>query len=287
MSDEILLYMYSDKSQSCQMIRPAINAIAPFFNTKMINIDNPEVLNIVKNASKTKINSVPSALLIYPTSNKVEQYEGNNLLTLILNGLSMVEKRKNKNTDDSKRLTSVSLELSDNEDNSIIEESKQHNKVGKRNIYPDVSTSAGGRHLNTLGRDSVENLPVKGEGHQQLASSSLPGAPRGIETSKNITAMQPDYDSPEDEFGRTNAKEIRSKVPVKVGKTTQMIEDISDYADDENQNVGMSLDDILPRDQGNAGPSKETSKKVEVIKTASESMMREREAMMSGENSRR
>jgi hypothetical protein len=283
MSDEILLYLYSNQSSSCQQIQPAINAIAPFFNTKMINIDNPQVLQIIQNASRTKINSVPSALLIYPTSNKVEQYEGNNLLTLIINGLSMVEKRKNKNTDDSRRVTSVDSEINDVKESDQPEPSK-FSKVGKRNIYPDVSSGAGGRHLNTVGRDSVENLPVKGQGHENMGSSSLPGAPRGNENGRRITAMQPDYDASEDEFGRTQAREIAPKVPVKVGKTTKMIEDLSDYAEDEN--AGMSMDDILPRD-ANAGPSKESTKKVEVIKSASEQMMREREAMMSGENSRR
>ena len=285
MSDEILVYLYSEQSESCKIIWPAINTIAPFFNTKMINIDDPKALNIIQNASKTKINTVPSALLIYPTSNKVEQYEENNLLTLIINGLNMVEKRNNKNTDDSKRLTSVDSEIYE-EDVISSEDSSKNNKVGKRNIYPDVSTGAGGRHLNTVGRDSVENLPLKGQGHENMISS-LPGAPRGNENGRNITVMQPDYESPEDEFGRTSAKQMPSKIPVKVGKTTQMIEDISDYADDNNENIGMSLDDILPRDQGNVGPSKESTKKVEVIKSASEQMMREREAMMSGENSRR
>ena len=74
--NEIFVFFMSNYSNSCKQILDRIAFIAPHFNTKIINIDNPETRDIVLNSTTYKIETVPAVLLIYPKLNQIQHRLG-------------------------------------------------------------------------------------------------------------------------------------------------------------------------------------------------------------------
>ena len=70
--NEIVLYFTSNYSTACSQVKHMIDFIAPHFNTKVINIDNPKMRSVLLNATINKIDVVPAAMLIYPQTNEIK-----------------------------------------------------------------------------------------------------------------------------------------------------------------------------------------------------------------------
>jgi hypothetical protein len=56
--DEIFIIFTSKYSESCKQITDSINHIFHYFNTKIIDIDNPIIRKSILNATTNKITSV-------------------------------------------------------------------------------------------------------------------------------------------------------------------------------------------------------------------------------------
>ena len=93
MSAEIFIIFISKYSETCKQISETLQFIMPHFNTKIVDIDNPETRTIIKNSSQNKITTVPSAILIYPQTGKTEVLEGQKFVNLITQGVEMVKQK--------------------------------------------------------------------------------------------------------------------------------------------------------------------------------------------------
>jgi hypothetical protein len=151
--------------------------------------------------------------------------------------------------------------------------------------------------------------PLRGQGHQDMAQSSLPeiGMTQDYVVSKKDlvanreaisvdtkSAVEPDDEADEMMYDREialpgntvktkmgdNGLDIAKKVPVKIGKKTEMILDLSE-AMDETDTLFTSKEDINI-DEMRGGPPKNDVKtqKMSAAKMAAEQMMKERSAMM-------
>jgi hypothetical protein len=200
-----------------------------------------------------------------------------------------------------------------------IVQTKTRQKFGKTklNLNPDVSPFA------EDGRMLIGNLnpPTRGEGHNDMKRSSIPefGMMKDDFTNNNeeiIEMEQPMNNKKKVRFqtqdqGRTSLDDIQDdteevmdivrqaplssrdlgssnkKVPMKIGKKVEMIEDLSSIfdtnKDDENDNYGIEKTEIdveVMRSSGGGNDSTrrdEKSKAMDGIKKEAERMMRDRE----------
>ena len=56
--NEIFVFFTSKYSNACKQIVEKLNYIAPHFNTRIVDIDNPDTRFIVQNATEYKIETV-------------------------------------------------------------------------------------------------------------------------------------------------------------------------------------------------------------------------------------
>ena len=83
---EVFIVFVSKHSQACRAIKQQLDYISPYFNTRLIDIDNINVRKAVLNATKYKIESVPSIVLLYPSTGKIEKHEGQDVINLLNKG---------------------------------------------------------------------------------------------------------------------------------------------------------------------------------------------------------
>jgi hypothetical protein len=102
MSGDTFLYIYSKYSSSCNEILPIIHQISPATGLIAIDADNIKIRNYL--LSLKIFNSVPCIILSYPGENRMEIYEGYDVITFLNKILSMLGKpsvevqlNKNKN----------------------------------------------------------------------------------------------------------------------------------------------------------------------------------------------
>jgi hypothetical protein len=195
--NEIFMFFLSDYSNSCKQIHDKLQFIAPHFNTKIVNIDNPETRSILENSTTYKIQSVPAVLLIHPKVNQIQLLEGMDVINLLNKGVEMVQQKlalqqqQQQQESASPRgktpLSQVvppqvinpqmkegiyptsSEDLMDEEEDEYENQQPQRRKIGKTTIFPDRQFAP------TDDEGMISNnkyLPPLGEGHEEMKGPS-------------------------------------------------------------------------------------------------------------------
>lgn len=282
---EVFIVFISKHSQACRAIKQQLDYISPYFNTRLVDIDNINIRKALVNATKYKIESVPSIVLLYPSTGKIEKHEGQQVVTLLNKGVQMVQQKiqmqQQQQRSKAREIDEETQETAHSEIEDILEDENQMDeedeveepqvdrkrKVGKTTMYPSKEFSP----LDEEGMiGGMKHLPRREE-HTGMAHSSLPEMDE-----RQLTDRNRNY--PANVERQTGGR----KVNTKIGKKSVMIEDLSEIPDKPQ---GMSLDDIIGQDRGGSvARSKETDIKSKDMRQRQESLMAEREAMMESEN---
>ncbi len=281
---EVFIVFISKHSQACRAIKQQLDYISPHFNTRVVDIDNINVRKALLNATKYKIESVPSIVLLYPSTGKIEKHEGQDVVNLLNKGVQMVQQRlqqqQQQQRSKARELEEETSETAHSDiedilegDNEIEEEDEveepqvnRKRKVGKTTMYPSKEFSP----LDDDGMiGGMKHLPRR-EDHTGMAQSSLPEMDE-----RQLTDRNRNYPS------NVERQAGGRKVNTKIGKKSVMIEDLSDIPEKPE---GMSMEDIVGNDRaGSVARSKETDIKSKAMRERQESIMAERDAMIEAE----
>jgi len=276
---EVFIVFISKHSPACRAIKQQLDYISPYFNTRIVDIDNIHIRRSLLNATKYKIESVPSIVLLYPSNGKIEKHEGQQVVELLNKGVAMVQsKLQAQQQRESSRAREIDEESSetahsdiedilggeeqeeDFEDEEPVVDRKR--KIGKTTLFPDkrfAPTDEDGM----IG--GMKSLP-KREDHTDMEQSSLPHMEK-----RSVTDRNRNY--PSNVERQTGGIK---KVNTKIGKKSMMIEDLSDIPDKPE---GMSTEDILGQDRGGQVRSKETDQKSKMMREKQDALIAERSAM--------
>lgn len=188
-TEELLVAFVSRFSPSCQKIAGALQFLGPHVNLKVVDIDNPRLRDAV--IQSDKIHTVPALALLNIRQQRVEFYEGEDLVNLINKAVNAVQQKLMAEQAEIER----SKKLSGTTDLQQV--------MSGPSIPPEPDTEDATRA--TL-HDRVVPQPgtiKKGQGHDGMAQSSLPSATaHGQEPQKKKVTFAPiddDYALAEDE----------------------------------------------------------------------------------------
>ncbi len=311
--NEIFVFFTSKYSNACKQIVEKLNYIAPHFNTRIVDIDNPDTRFIVQNATEYKIETVPAALIIYPRQNSINKLEGMQLVQLLDKGIEMVNQKLMAIQEEERRQKAnrrKAVEIDGEEDDEPVyenkttirdalnipededeEEAPRRKKIGKTHIFPDKRFSP------TDDDDMISNskpLPsIKGEGHDSMARSSLVEAPRnddfGMDRNMNYPPRMKQSSMMEDENQMIDDMSQMQLPKKKKGKKKMVtfddsLLDVSNVEDSMgNETSGMSMDDILGPN-GGAARSKELQERSSSLKQNAAALAAAREQIMKQED---
>ena len=311
--NEIFVFFTSKYSNACKQVVEKLNYIAPHFNTRIIDIDNPDTRFVLQNATQYKIETVTSALIIYPTLNKINKLEGGELLQLLEKGIEMVNQKMMAIQEEQKRQSAsrrkvVEIDGEDEdevaydnktdirqalqiEDDEEEEEQPRRRKIGKTHIFPD-------KRFAPVDEDDMittsKPLPaIKGEGHDGMAHSSLVEAPRGdkfelgMDRNMNYPPRMKQAGMEEEEMIEDMSQMQQMRKGKKSSKKKKMVtfdDSLLDVSEPiGNDNDGMSMDDILGQNGGN-GRSRELQEKSSSLKQNAAALAAAREQIMKQED---
>jgi hypothetical protein len=276
---EVFIVFISKHSPACRAIKQQLDYISPHFNTRIVDIDNIHIRRSLLNATKYKIESVPSIVLLYPSNGKIEKHEGQQVVELLNKGVAMVQSKiQAQQQRESSRAREIDEESSEtahsdiedilggegqdeeeDDDEPVVDRKR---KIGKTTLFPDkrfAPTDEDGM----IG--GMKSLP-KREDHTDMEHSSLPHMEQRSVTDRNRNYIS----NVERQTGGIK------KVNTKIGKKSMMIEDLSDIPDKPE---GMSTEDILGQDRGGQVRSKETDQKSKMMREKQDALIAERSAM--------
>jgi hypothetical protein len=281
---EVFIVFVSKHSPSCRAIKQQLDYISPHFNTRVVDIDNIHIRKSILNATKYKIESVPSIVLLYPSTGKIEKHEGQQVIDLLNKGVQMVQNKlqseKMKQQSRAREIDEESIDSTsqhsdiedilggEEEDEEEIEEPvvDRKRKIGKTTLFPD-------KKFAPLDEDGMiggaKYLPRK-EDHSNMEHSSIPDMEERTLTDRN-------RNYPSNVERQTGG---RKKVNTKVGKKSVMIEDLSDIPEKPE---GMSTEDILGQERGGQVRSKETDQKSKAMRERQDALIAERAQMEEAE----
>lgn len=308
--NEIFVFFTSKYSNACKQVVEKINYIAPHFNTRIVDIDNPDTRFVLQNATQYKIETVPSALIIYPTMNKINKLESMELLQLLDKGIEMVNQKlaaiqEEQNRQKASRRKVVEIDGEDDEevaydnktdirqalqieDDEDEEEPPRRRKIGKTHIFPD-------KRFAPVDEDDMITTskplpPIKGEGHDGMAQSSLVEAPRGdkfdlgMDRNMNYPPRMKQSGMEEEEMIEDMAQMQQMKKGKKKKKIVTFDDSLLDVSEPMgNDNDGMSMDDILGQNGGN-GRSREIQERSSSLKQNAAALAAAREQIMKQED---
>jgi hypothetical protein len=236
---EVFIVIVSKHSPSCSKIFETIKFIAPHLNTKILEIDNPEVRNIVLTSGKIK--TVPTIALMYPQDNKVDFYEGTSALQLLQQKVEEVQQKIQRIAASSPKATDIAQVLA----------------MPQQTQYP-VQMPATPAPMQELYPPQAQ-IAVPPQGHYPD-----PNDMRASPLDRNPATV-------------TSPEESREMGPAEVMGGT-LIDDSAYEVDMENTvPQGMSREEIMGGDQ--ALINREKDKKSKANQGRMEAMMREREEM--------
>lgn len=277
---EVFIVFISKHSPACRAIKQNLDYISPHFNTRIVDIDNIHIRKSILNATKFNIESVPSIILMYPSTGKIEKHEGQQVIDLLNKGVDMVqnklqsqqqqqrsrareideETRETEHSDIEDILGAEELENEEDEEDEPVVDRKR--KIGKTTLFPD-------KRFAPLDDDGMiggmKSLP-KREDHTDMEHSSLPHMEQ-----RSVTDRNRNY--PTNVERQTGG---RKKINTKLGKKSMMIEDLTDIPDKPE---GLSTEDILGQDRGGQVRSKETDQKSKIMREKQDALIAERNAM--------
>lgn len=291
--NEIFIIFISKYSSTCKELNDSINHIFPYFNTKIIDIDNPIIRKSIMNATTNKITSVPAVMLFMPQRNEIKIFEKEQAIEKINQAVETVndyivqqeqkkiqeqqakaqEIQNNYPTDTFQQpskerfasegdVSSLDDVLGDEEDLPPQPKKNPRRKIQK-GVYPSTEYSPIDEETQML--TSLKPMPPKGEGHTGMARTSLPEYNIGdddVVRSASDRMMGPDFENPEAAIMPPSALKNPKKVKMKTGKKVQIVEDLSDSLnedgfgnyDEPEKPRGMSLVDILGEGGGSNIP---------------------------------
>jgi hypothetical protein len=283
---EVFIVFISKHSQACRGIKQQLDYISPHFNTRIVDIDNIHIRRSILNATKYKIESVPSIVLLYPGNGKIEKHEGQQVIELLNKGVAMVQSKlqaqQQKASSKARELDEETRETSHSDIEEILESSEEgfdfegeeeeqpvvdrKRKIGKTTLFPD-KRFAPTDDEGMIG--GMKHLPRR-EDHTDMEQSSLPHMEQ-----RSVTDRNRNY-PPNSERQTGGAKRINTKI----GKKSMVIEDLTDIPEKPE---GMSTEDILGQDRGGQVRSKENDQKSKMMREKQDSILAERAAMEESE----
>lgn len=324
METEQIIYLYSNVSEASKQVKPQIETLMKLSKIPIqtLNVDSKGIREMIQKSKSIKVTRVPALIIRSKMKNKIEVYEGSSFYTTITqlinaftlaiqNDQNMVKmKEMQMKTQMSSTIpnmqqnrgqvgkTSLNEIFDESENQEINNKGKKYGKT-KLNMPDEVSPFAqdGRMMLGSLER------PIEGEGHDEMGHSSISRfgmtkdnwnpneepieLPNEMNT-KNVS-FQEDEEYEDDEVinvvQKTPLKPAIKKVPVKVGKKVEMLEDLDSIfqnnSEEDNYGIEVTQGDI---DQYRGEPAKRDDKTVGMdnIKKQAELMMQARQTDMDG-----
>lgn len=162
-TDELLVVFVSRFSQSCQKIAQTLGFLAPHINLKVVDIDNPKMRDAV--ISSDKIQTVPAIALLNIRQQRVEFYEGEELVNLINKAVTAVQQK-------------VMAEQAEAERAKKLTGKTDLQQVLSGPAPPEAEPDAEDSTRATMQGRVTESRPKRGEGHEKMLSS-LPAVDAG------------------------------------------------------------------------------------------------------------
>lgn len=316
MNQEIIIYLYSNFSKSCNEIKDKINFLSNHLKILSVNIDCKKIRNIILQSKKIKVEYVPCLLIL--NQNKLEVYENEQFLNATNNLYNVFTEQKRHNEEMIKKkqeqdiveklqqqqqqlqqqqlqqqqLQQQTLPNFENQKNlknvtNLQDIQTNKNKIGKtkfkvdKNIHPFTEDNM----ILTVQRER----PEKGIGHTDLAISSLPEIGLTNETRKSVSVKLPSYTQQDDEFEKDDFEsnmydeeeqyENKEDIFEIENKPTKKPVKIGKNKVEMFEDFTGLLDEDIDINQMRGAPTKNDEKtmKMNNVKKAAEQMMRERE----------
>jgi len=260
--NEIFIIFTSKYSESCKQMSDSINHIFPYFNTKVIDIDNPIIRKSILNATTNKISTVPAVMLFMPQRNDIKIFEGEQAVEKINQAVEavndyMVQQEQKKIQEQQVKAQEIQRQypadtFNNQRENFAQEEGdvssldavlddqeappppkKNPRRKIQKGVYASTEFSPIDEESQML--TSLKPMPPKGEGHHGMARTSLPEfntSEEEVIRSASDRMMGPDFENPELAVMPPSALKGGKKVKMKTGKRVQIIEDVSDAFDE-------------------------------------------------------
>lgn len=263
-SQEIFIVFVSKYSGACKQISEKLNFVSPHLNTKIIDIDNPIIRNVILHSTTNKITTVPAIMMFMPQKNAIKVYEGQEVNGVLDEIVQMVNQKivleqQEQQTQQMKELhmqspqrkspsrsrdgeTSIDSVLGDGDierygdsDESDLNQSPPEKP--RRKIQKGVYAS---NEYAPLDEDNemfstAKPLPEKGVGHEGMAQSTLPefatneNAPRSASTRVMGPDFEDGFSSPSEGRPISQERQPTSKlVKMKSGKKVEFLDDFTD-----------------------------------------------------------
>lgn len=239
--EEIFCVIVSKYSPACSTIFETVKFVSPHLHTRILEIDNPEIRQLVVESGK--ISMVPCIALIYPLENKMEFYEGPDALH-VLN--KAAEKVKQK-------IALLAAQQQQTQAPKQAPSSQKRSTPLQAVMDQDIPDELDDMKSTINTRTEPSRLPP-GQGHDDLGTSSLPTGYRG--------ATEPKGSRPEADLSNS-------------GFNFPVIDDSGLSAGSSNE--GMDLESILGTNNGMA--NKERERRSSSTKSKIDEIMAERDAL--------
>ncbi len=254
---EVFIVIVSKHSPSCSKIFETVKFIAPHLNTKILEIDNPEVRDLVLQSGKIK--TVPTIALMYPQENKVDFYEGTSALQLLQQKVEEVQQKI-------QRLAAASVPPQRSTDIAQVLDVPPSRPVAPQQAPPMMM-------------QPPQHPPMRMQGPSQVPMAqgefADPNDMRANPLERNIATMNPSPMSHEEAEGGMNMGAGGN--PAEIMGGTFIDDSVYDVDTSSAPPQGMSREEIMGGDQ--AIINRERDKKSKANQGRMEAMMREREEM--------
>ena len=313
-TNEIFIVYMSKYSPSCKQIESKLHYIAPHFNTKFIDVDNPVIRKSILSATTNIIQTVPAIMLFMPQKNTIKVYQGPEVLPILDQAVQMVnsklESEKQAQIQDQtpnplhdaiteepahtenfapesvlKRRSTRTIQNSEGKPVSSldsvfddpVEEQGEPAKTHKKKIQKGVFHHEYSPTDDTGMISTLKPLPPRGVGHDTMKRSSIPEFNIAEDAQEQSGPMGPDFEA--DRLERGDSIKPKKSVSISNVKTIHIIDDVVEEDPDKPQ--GMSREDILGNQEANISTeSKETTYKSNKLKATAEELMNARKNMI-------
>ena len=274
---EVFIVIVSKHSPSCSKIFETVKFIAPHLNTKILEIDNPEVRDLVLQSGKIK--TVPTIALMYPQENKVDFYEGPSALQLLQQKVEEVQQKIQRIAASSQKSTDISqvlgmpsqpqMPVQGQMPMAMPPQPQMPMNMPPQQQYPPMPMPMSPQHQYPVQGQMPMNMPPQGQ-YPPQGNVQMP--PEQFADPTDMRASPLDRNPATVSF-----HEEAAAVPSDIMGGT-LIDD-SAYEVDMGNGVpqGMSREEIMGGDQ--AIINREKDKKSKANQGRMEAMMREREEM--------
>ena len=278
---EVFIVIVSKHSPSCSKIFETVKFIAPHLNTKILEIDNPEVRDLVLQSGKIK--TVPTIALMYPQENKVDFYEGSSALQLLQQKVEEVQHKIQRIAASSQKSTDISQVLGVPPVQGQVPVQMPMPPQGQMPIPVQAQYPPQGQFPVQAQYPPQAQFPVQGQVPMQMAMPPQMQEP--------YPPLQPQMPPP----GNLDPNDMRARPMDRNPATVSLQEEAAALAPSDIMGGTLIDDSAYEVDMGNAPPqgmsreeimggdqaiiNRERDKKSKANQGRMEAMMREREEM--------